>query len=161
MGLQVNFSEQEANSEAREYDAIPSGAYHVCLTDITTKECGPTSKNAGKEYWALEFTVQDGDHAERKLWSNAMLFEGALYTLAQLLKATGHEDALKTGNIPEVDDLISSELTVNVKRARNAYKEAQNDDGVPVWGNEVTGIKAYDGTASSTASPKAASDLPD
>ena len=159
MGLQVNFSAEEASSEAREYDAIPSGSYHVRLTDITTKECGPNSKNPGKEYWALEFTVQDGDHVDRKVWANAMLFEGALYTLAQLLKATGHEDALKTGMIPDPDVLISSELTVVVKRARNAYKEAQNDDGLPVWSNEVTGIKAYDGTASATASA-AASDLP-
>lgn len=148
MVLQVNFSAEEASSEAQSFDPLPSGSYHVRITEITTKECGPSSKNPGKEYWNVEFTVQDGEYADRKIWTNVMLFEGALYSLVQLLKATGHADAVKTGAIPDVEAFISTELTVTVKKQRNTYMEEQNGDGVPVWSNEVKGMKAFDGAAS-------------
>src|SRR3982751_6020655 len=97
--LKLNFSAEEASSEARSFEPLPSGKYHVKITDIETKECGPNSKNPGKNYWHIEHVVQDGPYENSKLWTNAMLFEGALYTLAQLLKATGFEDALSTGKV--------------------------------------------------------------
>lgn len=158
--LQVNFSAEEASSEAKSFDPLPSGSYHVRLTEILLKECGPASKNAGKNYWNVEFTVQDGEYADRKLWTNAMLFEGALYTLAQLLKATGNEASIKSGNIPAADSFIGAELTLNVKKQRNTFMELQNDDGVPVWSNEVKGIAAFDGKASAGSTAPEASLLP-
>lgn len=146
-GLKVNFSTEEASSEGRSFDPIPSGEYYCRVTDVDDRECGPESKNPGKPYWAIEFTVQDGDFEDRKLWTNCMLFEGALYTLAQLLKATGNEKALETGNIPEGESFVSQELIVIVKKQRNAYMEAKNGDGEPVWSNEVKGLKPYEGVS--------------
>lgn len=155
MALHVNFSADEASSEAKSFDPLPSGNYHVRITEITTKECGPNSKNVGKEYWSVEFTVQDGEYADRKVWTNVMLFEGALYSLVQLLKATGHADAVTSGAVPDVEIFISAELTVAVKKQRNTYMEDQNGDGLPVWSSEVKSMKAFDGAASSTASTEA------
>lgn len=149
LDLRVNFSDEEAASEGRSFEPIPSGQYYCRLTDLELKECGPESKNAGKNYWAAEFTVQDGEYEGRKLWTNVMLFDGALYTLAQLLKATGYADALKTGVIPDADDLISKECIVIVKKMRDAYREQRDGDGEPQWKNEVKGIKAFDGTSPS------------
>lgn len=151
-GLQVNFSEQEASSEARSFDPIPSGEYYVRVTDVEDAECGPESKNAGKPYWKIEFTVQDGEHENRKLWTNSMLFEGALYTLAQLLKATGQESALKTGNVPDGQTFVSKELILVVKKERNKYMEDRAGDGEVIWGNEVKGIKAFEGVSPSSKS---------
>ena len=143
MSLKVNFSSEEAASEALSFDPIPTGKYYARITNIETKECGPTSKNAGKPYWAVEFTIQDGDFENRKVWTNAMLFEGALYTVAQILKATGHNDALQTGVIPDPDDLISKEVTVNVRKQRDSYAEERDGDGEVQWKNEVKGIAAH------------------
>lgn len=148
-GLKVNFSAEEASSESLNFDPIPSGEYYARITDITEKEVSQGA-NQGKAFWNVEFTVQDGEFADRKVWTNAMLFDGALYTLAQLLKATDNADALQSGNVPNSESLVSKEVIVVVKKQRNAYMEAKNGDGEPVWGNEVKGIKSYSGT-----SPKA------
>lgn len=143
MALKVNFSEQEASSEALSFDPIPTGKYYARVTDITERECGPESKNPGKPYWAVEFTIQDGEFENRKLWANVMLFEGALYSLVQLLKATGHTDALASGNVPDAEDFISAEVNLNVRKLRDAYAEARDGDGVAQWKNEVKGILPY------------------
>jgi hypothetical protein len=145
--LRVNFSDQEANSEARSFDPIPSGKYHVRLTDISTEKCGPTSKNPGKPYWHIEFTIQDGPHEDRKVWTNAMLFEGALYTLSQLLKATGNGEAIKTGKIPPADSFMGAELTIVVKKQVDTYAIEQGEwdgTGPKPFKNEVKGIAAAD-----------------
>ena len=148
-GFKVNFSTEEASSEALDFDAIPSGKYYARITDVTDKECGPESKNAGKPYWNLEFTIQDGAFENRKVWTNCMLFDGALYTLAQLLKATGNEAALKSGKIPDGESFISQEVIINVKKMRDTYREQRDGDGTPQWKNEVNGIKAYEGESPS------------
>jgi hypothetical protein len=150
-GLRVNFSEEEASSEARDFDPLPSGKYLVAITGIEDRACGPESKNPGKPYWALEFTVQEGDFENRKLWTNAMLFEGALYTTSQLLKATGHADAIKTGNIPSKSELLTQQVVVNVVRTRDKWREQQEDSKVNLFKNEVKGIRsASDGVGSSS-----------
>jgi hypothetical protein len=87
--LRVDISEQEATSEARVFTPIPGGAYTFYITDGSVKKCGPSSKNPGKPYFALELTVADGEYQGRKQFTNVMLFKGALYTWAQLAKALG------------------------------------------------------------------------
>lgn len=153
-GLKVNFSEQEASSEARSFDPIPSGQYYARITDVDDRECGSESKNPGKPYWAVEFTVQDGPHEGRKLWANAMLFDGALYTTAQILKATGFEKNLKTGSIPDGEELVSKECIVVVKKQRDTYAENRDGDGEPQWKNEVKGVKKYEGESPSAGGHK-------
>lgn len=157
MVLKVNFSDKEASSEAREYTPLPSGSYYCRITDITVAEVketdgdGNPNKNAGKAYWNMEYTVQDGQFDGRKLFGNCMLFDGALYTLAQICKATGFEGVLQSGIVPDPDDLISKEVTVVIVKQRNKYKEKRNGDGEPVWDNDVKGIKAYAGATHSSA----------
>lgn len=153
-GLKVNFSTEEASSEALSFDAIPSGKYYARITDVTDKECGPESKNPGKPYWNLEFTIQDGEYEDRKVWTNCMLFDGALYTLAQLLKATDNEKALQTGDIPDGEDFISKEVIINVKKQRDTYREQKDGDGEPQWKNEVKGISKFEGESPSAAGNK-------
>ena len=58
-GLKVNFSDAEVSSEARSFEALPTGEYYCRITDNVIKE-SQSEKNRGKPYWALEFTVQDG-----------------------------------------------------------------------------------------------------
>jgi hypothetical protein len=153
--IRVNFSEEEASSEARDFDPIPSGKYHCAVTGIETRFCGPESKNPGKPFWAVEMTVQNGPYENRKLWGNVMLFEGALYSLSQLLKATGFEQALETGEIPAPDEIQGEELVVNVQKQRDKYREDRGDaaPGERLFKNEVKGYKPLSaGTGSSGGS---------
>jgi hypothetical protein len=140
--IRVNFSDEEAGSEARSFDALPSGSYDVYITEIETRECGPQSKNPGKHYWNVMFTVDGGPHDGRVLFTNVMLFDGALYSLAQLLKATGHADALETGNVPGPDAFIGERVTVNIRKQKDTYKMEKEGTDEVLWKNEVKGIKA-------------------
>ena len=166
-GLKVNFSDQEASSEARSFEPLPTGEYHVRITDLDDRECGVDSKNPGKPFWAVEVTVQSGDFEDRKAWTNAMLFEGALYTVVQMMKATGNESYLAKGEIPDKDKFIGKECVAVIKKQRDTYAEKRDDDGVPQWKNEIKGFKKYEGAGSvqspaktTTADKKKASLLP-
>jgi hypothetical protein len=153
--LHVNFSSEEASSEARSFEPLPTGSYDVYITDGEVK-FSTSQKNPGKPFWALEMTVDGGPHDKRKLWANVMLFEGALFSLAQLLKATGHEEALKTGKVPGLDEIIGQKVTVTAKKQLDTY--AMDRDGIDpktcppdqkLWKNEVKGFRKF-GEASST-----------
>ena len=140
--LRVNFTDKEAASKALE--PLPSGTYDVFITDVEPRQCGPDSKNPGKWYYALEFTVDGGPYDGRKTWTNAMLFPGALYTISQAMKAIGLPEP-KPGeetNLPGPEDLRGKPVTVVC-----ALGKAQIGDGTkeaPQYPAkvEVKGIKA-------------------
>lgn len=166
--LKVNFSEQEAASEGRSFEPIPSGEYHVKFFEAEDAE-SKTEKNYGKPYWKLTCVIQDGDFEDRRLWTNVMLFEGALYTISQMMKAAGLEDMLKLGEIPDFDHFVGKDAVAIVAKVRDKYKEDPDNggDGTPMWKNEIKGFKKYEGpgTVSSpkkttAANKKAASLLP-
>lgn len=149
MSIKVNFSDKEASATAFDaFEPMPTGTYYARITDIDERECGPESKNPGKPYWNVEFTVQDGTFEGRKVWTNAMLFEGALYTVVQMMKACGFQDLIQKGEIPEADAFITKEVYINVKKQRDTYAEQRDGDGEPQWKNEIKGIKAYDKSVS-------------
>lgn len=86
-GIRVNMTAKEGASKTLE--PLPSGKYLVTVTDCDLVECGPTSKNPGKPMFQLELTVQEGTYENRKVWTNVMLFEKALYSIAQMLTSIG------------------------------------------------------------------------
>ena len=156
--LRVNFSEEEAASEAISFDPVPTGKYNVAVTGVEVRY-STSEKNNGKPYWAVEMTAQDGKYEGRKFWGNVMLFEGALYSLSQLLKATGFGDRVDPksksyGKIPSGDELEGKQLTINVVKTRDTYREQQNGDGEKLFKNEVKGYKPLEeaGAASASAS---------
>lgn len=156
--LKVNFSDEEAASEGRSFEPIPGGSYFARCTDWEMKECGPESKNPGKPYWHLEFVIQDGPFEDRKLWGNVMLFEGALYSLAQLMKAVGNWP-LKGGVVPDGSTLIGEPMILVVKKMRDKYKEEKDGDGETYFKNEIGGYKKYEGAGSTTPSGKSSNSL--
>lgn len=141
--LRVNFSEREASSEAFDMSPVPSGKYNVAITDIEVR-FSTSEKNPGKPYWSVEMTTQDGKYEGRKFWGNVMLWEGALFSLSQLLKATGFGDRVTPGSktygqIPQGEELMGKRLTINVVKTRDTYREQQNGDGEKLFKNEVKG----------------------
>ena len=156
--IKVNFSNEEASSESFDFEPLPSGNYPVILTDGEIRE-STSEKNKGKPYWHLEFTVIEGHPNEgRKFWGNVMLFEGALYSLAQLAKAIGMEDQIiKKGKVPSIDDIVGKELVLRIQKKRNTYLEERDGSDTPIWTNEV---KGYASAGTKGAASKSSSVLP-
>lgn len=162
--LQVNFSTQEAESEARSFEALPTGQYHVKITNCEVAKCGPASKNPGKPYYKVELTIQDGKYADRKLWTNVMLFDGALFTIAQIMKAMGRTPG--RDKIPTISELIAYDFVVTAAKIADTYRIKEDgwtpEDGPKPMKTEVKGFKKYeDGvTVGGTAAAGAGSLLP-
>lgn len=108
--LKVNFTDQEASSAAR--DPLPTGNYVVNIVEGELKEVKPGRKNAGKPYWNLQFVVQEGQYAGSRLFGSVMLFDGALYSLAQLGKALGWEITEGGFVLPTIDELVGKTIIV-------------------------------------------------
>jgi hypothetical protein len=139
-GFRVNFSDKEASSEGRSAELMPRGNYHVKVTDGEIAECGPTSKNPGKPYYKLECTIQTGPNAGRKLWTNAMLFEGALYTITQIMKSMGISVTPGEMIVPTIEEIVGTDFLVAVsKKAEQTVGEKTYDAR-----NEIQSFMKYD-----------------
>jgi hypothetical protein len=155
--LHVNFSSEEASSEGRSFDPVPRGQYHVAVTEVELKR-SKSEKNPGKPFWALTCKIQNGPYAGQNLWANVMLFDGALYSLAQLAKAIGREvEIIEQGKVPPGDELLGEEFVVVVSKQLDTYKrdkaiEAGEENPVPEYKNEVKGFKPLAGSGASTQS---------
>jgi hypothetical protein len=79
--------------------------------------------------WRLAMPIQEGPYEGQYLFSNVMLFDGALYSLAQLLKATGRGDALKSGKIPPLSELVDADekFVVGVVKQVDKYRIDQGE----------------------------------
>jgi hypothetical protein len=171
--LNLNFTDQEAASEVREFSALPSGSYLVAITDMERRE-STSEKHNGKPYVTLELTVQDdgagGNYVGSKAWWNVMLFDGALYSLGQILKAWD----LVPGRdpVPPLDQWLGKEFVMvgaqeqaktkdegNFKNGKQVYvNKFEEKDGrrVPVMRYEVKGAKhpnTWKGAAGSGRTP--------
>jgi hypothetical protein len=151
--IRVNFSEKEATSESREVTPVPRGKYQATVTDCEMRECGPTSKNPGKPYLNFEFTITEGPYANRKVWTNAMLFTGALYTITQMLKALGEEVNAGEMVIEPPEWWIDKEFVIVVTIKKAVVDELGNEKYSE--GNEVRGFfpSGTDTSPASTATP--------
>ncbi len=133
--LKVNFTDQEATSTVREIP--PSGEYLVAITNGEIKEVKPGRKNTGKPFWQLTLVIQDGAYAGSSLLSSIMLFDGALYSLSQLMKALGYDITSGDFVLPPLDDIIGKTVLV-----RGYKRPAETKDGQELAERfEVKGFK--------------------
>jgi hypothetical protein len=143
--LKVNFSEREATSTVR--DILPSGEYFCNLVDGSTERVKPGRPNVGKPYWKVRFVVQEGAYSGSSINATVMLFDGALYSLAQLLKAMGFE--LNTGGdfvIPDLTKLFGKPVIV-----KGIKRPAETKDGQELQERfEVRGYKKATNTRPKT-----------
>lgn len=158
MGLKVNFSQDEAESTARE--VLPTGAYPVAIVDVETREVKPGSANVGKPYWSIRFVVQDGNkYAGNSVFANIMLFSteksGTLSTLSQFLKALGYEITPGEFEIPDNDEIQGKTLTI-VGRKLPAGPDRKTNKDLP----ERFNVNAYKKLDVSTTKSTSNSMLP-
>jgi hypothetical protein len=144
MGIAINVSGKEASSAPME--PVPSGKYLVTITDAELRE-SKSKKNAGKPFAALELTITetgiDGHdkYAGRKMWANVMLFEGALYSAVQILKAMGKDVDAGEAEFPELDELIGEQFVVRcaIQKEREYQDESTGEMKQADARNEVKG----------------------
>lgn len=155
MPIRVNMTDQEAKSADRE--PLPKGKFHLKITDMDMNfVADPASKNQGKPYINFEFTVQDGKYEGRKDWTNAMCFEGALYTISQILKAIGMDvSPNEQFDIPDEREFyIGKDLWGRRDYQKDKQKRIVKDDaGEPRI--QLQGFSKYEGGTSVAADVKA------
>ena len=134
MTLKVNFTEQEATSQPREVP--PSGEYLVNIVEATDEVVKPGRKNSGKPYWKLRMVVQDGPYSGSTIYGSVMLFDTALYSLAQLMRSLDQDVNSGEFEIPETDWLNGKSLIV-----RGFKRPPSSDSGQDL--PERFEVKAY------------------
>lgn len=88
-------------------EPLPAAVYAAKITNAELKQ----SKSSDSEMIAVEFTVQDGDFANRKLFRNYSLSEKALGFLKELCekgKIEFSDDGLDT------EDMLGAEVSLQV-----------------------------------------------
>lgn len=140
MPLKLNFSSEEATSAS--LDVLPSGKYLCNLVEGSVEEVKPGKKNVGKPYWKLRFVVQDGKFAGRNIYGTVMLFEGALYSLSQILKALGYDIAPGEIFVPDVSELEGKTLIVRGQKKPASTDESGRDipERFEVKGYQAAGL---------------------
>jgi len=146
MGIKVVLSDKEASSTV--LDPVPMGWYKVTISDVELKEVknapAPGKKNnVGKPFYSIEATINEPEQYEgRKLFTNAMLFEGALYTISQIMKAMGIDVEAGEVEVPEIEELVGQEFMAKVKitPARSVIVAGEKKEYEAR--NDITGWKA-------------------
>jgi hypothetical protein len=121
-----------SGTESVNFDPIPGGTYVVCLTDYEWKITSENAKFPGEDYVNAEFTVQEGEHEGRKLWSNVSLLPHALFTLKGIVAAHGEDPDDPNLNVDEffkrIDNGAGGNVlaVVKIKPASDEY-EARNE----------------------------------
>jgi hypothetical protein len=149
--MKLNLSGAESFSG---FDPIPGGTYHVKITDGELRETKNEGKlPAGTPGVNWEFTVQDGENADRKVWTNQWIHPKTIGFLKGTLEATGKftEAEINSDDLDvqdAIDRSIGADLTIRVSyRAASEQYDASND---------VKSIKKWDGKASQATSGTAA-----
>jgi hypothetical protein len=151
--VRLNFTDEETYGQSSlGRDPLPAGKYHVAITDVDVRESGPNAKHPGSEYWAIEFTVQEGDYQNRKVWTNATMLAHALYTIKGILEAIGVETIGNQIDV-EPDDLINKELVVRVvKKGASTITKSDGTTQDVDERNEIKGFYKVDGAKSGAVS---------
>lgn len=134
--LHINFSDEEAASEA--IAAVPSGKYDVVINKVELK-ASKSEKNPGKPFYAISMKITDGPYAKRNIFTNVMLWSGAAYSLAQLMKACGFPVNQGKIRVPRPEEFLGQELSVRGVKvpAQGQYDEKYEVKGFMKLGGGV------------------------
>lgn len=133
MGINVNVTKKE--SETRDFDDLPVGKFQMIISECELRE-SKSANNKGKPMYNFKFQVvttgnENHDAYEGKpCWTNACLWDGALYTIVGIMKALGYEVEAGELEIPDPDEFIDKELIVRI--GRTPARKGKNSDGEDV-----------------------------
>jgi hypothetical protein len=150
MALKVNVTQEEASSKVLE--PIPSGWYIANITDVEMAEVKSAPKpgkkdNRGEPFYKMELTIESPEkHEGRKVWTNVMLFSGALYSAVQLVGAVGGVVPEGEGSleIPEPEELLGKTVAIKVAITGERTVDVNGEKKTYEPRNDVKGFKAPD-----------------
>lgn len=144
-----------------DFQPLPKGWYEVEIEDVDEVQV-KSGKNEGKDMYKYKFKVIGGDYDNRKLFTQACLWNEAIFTQRDIQKALGiplgkTENGKVAFIIADTDDLIGKELKVRVivkdKFVKEGEEPDEDADGNPLQDNEIKGYAPLKGAA--TAAPAA------
>jgi hypothetical protein len=140
--LFIDLSDKEAASAP--LVPFPTDIYHLKCTDGELQE-SKSVKNPGKPMYNLEFTIQDGPHAGRKVWTYACLWAGASFTIVQIAKAMhpGVDVAPGKFRVPGLPEIIGTDFEARIVKMA-AKKDADGSELFPAK-NEIKWFKEWTG----------------
>lgn len=174
MPLNINVSDKAAQ-ERKPFEDLPEGWYRVRISDVELRE-SQSEKNSGKPMYNFEFTVTEdtevnptnadgaSEFADRRVWVNACLWEGAEFTIVNIMRALGYEiqpGALAVPDITndeEIDAFLGRELDIKygVTKKERARARREGDEA----SKEVTSFRSADPDAAPKAAPSVGTKAP-
>lgn len=107
-------------SQVEDFQALPAGEYACRLSGAEYVE---ESKSSGQPYYALTFTVDEGQYQNRKLFKNQSMSPDALPFMKQTLKALGQEQLSDDDDL----DVVFAQLVGNECRLKVSQREYQGE----------------------------------
>jgi hypothetical protein len=111
------------------FEPLPAGNYDATIFSIKAGEFGAPKEgkgdNSGKPYWNVQYRIEDGQYANRRLFQMVGLFthwapkpgsteEPVNFNLPQFLKAVGVDVEEGEVEIPDPEKLGGHEVTLRV-----------------------------------------------
>jgi hypothetical protein len=110
--LRVNMSSQEA--EAESFPDLVPGKYRVAIFKVAVQR-SKSDKNPGKPLYNVTYKVQDGQYKGAQIFGDYIcLWEGALYSYSQLIKALGFPVSTGNNKVKTPAELIGKTLIVRL-----------------------------------------------
>ena len=112
--LRLNLTDSEAKSVARSFEVLPTGSYLCNVVGIDEKEVSQ-GVNADKPFWNIHFVVDvtNGKYEGSHIYTNVMLFEGALYSAKQLVESVFPDQVDGNSiNIPAAEAFYGKQVVV-------------------------------------------------
>jgi hypothetical protein len=123
MGIKLNLGD----IDIKKFDPIPAGTYDAKVTGGELKSTSGEGKLGKVPMINWEFTIQDEEYVNRKVWMNTVIHETTLFNLKALL-ATGKfsEEDMAAELDFEIEDIIGEEVRVVVAQ-REYNGEVRNE----------------------------------
>ena len=114
MSVKINLKDVKSDN----YEALPAGNYEAKVVAGEMRETSGNGKlPAGTPMINWEFVIQDDPKfAGRKIWTNTVIHESTMFTLKQLLQATGefNDDQLAGELEFDIEDVVGTDVVLVV-----------------------------------------------
>lgn len=148
------------------FKPLPQDWYHVEIEDVEEVE-SKSAKNPGKPMFKYKFKVIGGEHDGKKAFTQAPLWNEAIFTQRDIQKAIGYAslgdvraDGKRPFLIADEDELIGKELKLYIivkdKFVKPGEKPELDENNEPIQDNEVKKFAPLAGTATGPAAAKKA-----
>lgn len=107
--ITINIDAEDAASS----ELIPTGVYDAVVDEVV-EQASKSAENAGKPMYRTVFKIEGGDYAGRKATSYICLWQGAHFSLLQLLKAIGTEVKPGTLTVPSPKELTGKKVAIKI-----------------------------------------------